>query len=99
MQEKRYPKGHFIAVGMVIGIPLGIPIGLLLGMIAIGPAIGVAIGVGIGTYLEKKYNPNPLPMTVEEEKQRKKILLALGGIFLLGILAFIALIMMMNSGI
>ncbi|WP_319508975.1 hypothetical protein [uncultured Methanolobus sp.] len=97
MEEKRYPKGHFIAIGMAIGIPLGIPIGLLLGMIAIGPAIGVAIGVGIGTYLEKKHNPNPLPMTIEEEKQRKKILLALGGIFLLGLFAFVALFIMVGN--
>ena len=83
-----------MAIGMVIGLPLGIPIGLLLGMIAIGPVIGVALGAGIGTYLEKKHNPNPLPLTPEEESRRKKIILALSGIFLLGVLAFVALVMM-----
>lgn len=72
MQDKRYPKGHFMAIGMVIGLPLGIPIGIVLGMIAIGPAIGLALGVAIGTILEKRYNPQPLPMSAEQETQRKK---------------------------
>ncbi|SFM47472.1 hypothetical protein [Methanolobus profundi] len=93
MQEKRYPKGHFIAIGMLIGLPLGIPIGIAMGIMAIGPAIGLALGLGIGTYLEKKHNPNPLPMTPEEEDQRRKILAVLAGVFLLGILMFIALFM------
>ncbi|MCQ6962514.1 DUF1269 domain-containing protein [Methanolobus chelungpuianus] len=94
MQEKRYPRGHFMAVGMAIGIPLGLPIGLLIDMIVIGPLIGVAIGAGIGAYMEKKYNPNPLPISVEDDRQRKKIILALAGFFLLGLLALIALLMM-----
>nr|WP_321496771.1 hypothetical protein [uncultured Methanolobus sp.] len=96
MQEKRYPKGHFVAVGMVMGLPLGIPIGIVLGMIAIGPAIGLILGLGIGMYLEKKYNPEPLQMTPEEEAQRKKIILVLCGVFLLGIIAFAALLLMTN---
>ncbi|WP_406656217.1 hypothetical protein V7O62_10180 [Methanolobus sp. ZRKC2] len=94
MQEKRYPKGHFMSVGIVIGLPLGIPIGLLLGMIAIGPAIGVVLGVVVGAYLEKKYNPNPLPITPEDEKRRKKVILILSVIFLIGVLSFAAIIMM-----
>jgi hypothetical protein len=96
MQEKRYPKGHFVAVGMIMGLPLGIPIGIAIGMFAIGPAIGIALGVGIGWYLEKKYNPEPLPLAPEDEDQRNKMLLVLGGVFLLGIVAFIALLLMTN---
>lgn len=94
MQEKRYPNGHFIAIGMVIGLPLGIPIGIALEMIAFGPAIGLVLGLGTGLYLEKKYNPDPLTLTQEEKAQRKKIIMALSGIFLLGIIAFIALLIM-----
>ncbi|WP_205804333.1 hypothetical protein [Methanolobus halotolerans] len=94
MHEKRYPKGHFMAIGIAIGLPLGIPIGLLSGMVAIGPVIGIALGVGIGTYMEKKYNPSPLQVTPEEENRRKKILLSLSGIFLLGVIAFAALVML-----
>jgi len=29
--EKQYPKGHFIGMGLAIGIPIGVPIGLGLG--------------------------------------------------------------------
>ncbi|WP_406660149.1 hypothetical protein V7O66_09860 [Methanolobus sp. ZRKC3] len=96
MQNKRYPKGRFMGLGIAIGLPLGIPIGLLLGMIAIGPVIGVVIGLGIGTYMEKKHNPNPLPLAAEEEERRKKIMMALGAFFLLGVLAFVALYMMVG---
>lgn len=94
MQDKRYPKNHFMAVGMAVGIPLGIPMGLLLDMIVIGPLIGVALGAGIGVYLEKKYNPNPLQISVEDDRQRKKVILALAAFFLLGLLGLIALLMM-----
>ncbi|WP_407354989.1 hypothetical protein [Methanolobus sp. WCC5] len=97
MHEKRYPKGYFISHGMVVGLPLGIPIGIVLDMIAIGPLIGLAFGAGIGTYLEKKKNPNPLQLAPEDEIQRKRIILALSGFFLLGILAFIALLMMTDG--
>lgn len=83
-----------MAIGIAIGIPLGIPIGLLLDMIAIGPAIGVALGAGIGAYMEKKYNPDPLPISAEDDKQRKKVILALAGFFLLGLLALVAVMMM-----
>jgi hypothetical protein len=93
MQEKRYPKGHFLPIGMVMGLPLGIPIGIVLGMVAIGPAIGLILGIGIGLYLEKKYNPEPLPMTQEEESQRQKAIMLIGGIFLIGILMFIFLLL------
>ncbi|ETA67845.1 hypothetical protein MettiDRAFT_1281 [Methanolobus tindarius DSM 2278] len=96
MQEKRYPKGHFVAAGMLIGLPLGIPIGMVLGIFAIGPAIGIVLGLGVGWYLEKKYNPEPLPLAPEDEDQRNKILLVLSCVFLLGIAAFIALLLMTN---
>lgn len=92
MQEKRYPKGYFVATGMVLGLPLGIPIGLVLGMVALGPGIGIALGAGIGVLLEKKYNPDPLLMSPEENAQRKKVLLALAGIFLLCLIMFFALL-------
>ena len=82
-----------MAMGMVIGLPLGIPIGIVIGMIAIGPAIGLALGTAIGTILEKRYNPEPLPLSQEQEAQRKKVILALGGIFLLGMIMFILLLL------
>ncbi|MDK2939211.1 MAG: hypothetical protein PWQ51_1375 [Methanolobus sp.] len=96
MQDKRYPKGHFMATGIAIGLPLGIPIGIALEFLALGPFIGIFLGIGLGLYMEKKYNPNPLQLSPEEEAQRKKIILVLGGVFLLGLLAFISLLLMTN---
>jgi hypothetical protein len=91
MQNKRYPKGYFLSIGIAIGVSLGVPIGLSLGMIVIGPMIGIAIGIGIGTYMEKKHNPNPLPISAEDEKKNEKAILALFGIFLIVLLVFVAL--------
>lgn len=93
MQEKRYPKGHFIAIGVAAGLPLGIPIGIIMGTIAIGPVIGIALGLGSGIYLEKKYNPLPLTMPPEQETQRNRIMLALGAVFLMGIAMFVLLLL------
>ncbi|MEZ5334510.1 MAG: hypothetical protein R2741_04345 [Methanolobus sp.] len=97
MQEKRYPKGYFIALGIIMGLPLGIPIGIILGIIAIGPLIGVALGLGAGVLFEKEYNPNPLQLSPEEQAHRKKIMMALGSIFLLEMLMFLALLMLTDS--
>ncbi|MCF7861412.1 hypothetical protein K9M79_04115 [Candidatus Woesearchaeota archaeon] len=81
---KRYPKGHFLGIGIAIGLPVGLVIGFALDMFAIGPALGAALGLGIGAAMEAKYNPNPREFTIEEQKQQKIamwaaiVLLALG---------------------
>ncbi|WP_321416466.1 hypothetical protein [uncultured Methanomethylovorans sp.] len=80
-----------MSIGIAIGVSLGVPIGLSLGMIAIGPMIGITIGIGIGTYMEKKHNQNPLPISTENEKKNEKAILALLGIFLIVLLVFVAL--------
>jgi|GEM_PF-2639388 hypothetical protein len=94
MENKRYPKGRFMGLGIAIGLPLGIPLGIVMGTLAIGPAIGLAIGVTLGAIMEKKYNPYPLPLPPEEEERRKKLMLALGAFFLLGVMAFAAIYML-----
>lgn len=103
MEEKRYPKGHFIGLGVAIGIPLGMPIGFALGNIALGPAIGAALGVPIGIVLEKKKNPNPRPLTPEEEIIKKRnitILLGLGLIlFIAGVIIFLLFKQASQSGL
>jgi hypothetical protein len=87
-QNKRYPKGHFIGLGMALGAPLGVPLWLATGnpgLIGAGIAIGLAIGAG----LESKYNKNPRPLTAEEKKNRK-LGAIIGVVFLiLGIFAFL----------
>ena len=87
--EKRYPKGHFIALGIAIGIPIGVPLGLALGNIALGPALGLPIGLAIGIALENAYNKNPIELSDEEMAKRKK--LAWGGV-VLGLIVLITLL-------
>ena len=71
--EKQYPKGHFIGMGLAIGIPIGVPIGLALGNIALGPAIGLPIGLGLGAAMERKYNKNPIELTEKEKTKREEM--------------------------
>jgi predicted MFS family arabinose efflux permease len=87
-EEKRYPKGHFIGMGLAIGIPIGVPIGLALGNIALGPAMGLPLGMVLGIAMEKKYNKNPIESTEEEKTKKKKMCLVgilIGLIFFIGI--------------
>jgi len=85
-EQKRYPEGHFMVVGVAIGISMGIPIGVALGNIAIGPSLGVPMGIIIGTVLEKKKNPNPIPLTDKQIRSKRIGLiigLVLGVVFLI----------------
>lgn len=85
--RNRYPKGHYISLGLALGIPLGIPMWLVTenpGMMGAGMAIGVAIGAAF----EQKYNKNPKPLTPEEVRNRK-IAVAVGVLALMvGVVAF-----------
>jgi hypothetical protein len=90
MKQERYPKGHFIGLGIAMGAPFGVPLWLLTdnpGMIG----MGVAIGVAIGAAMEEKYNKNPRPLT-KQEKKNKKMAVTTGVVLLLvGIVALAAL--------
>jgi hypothetical protein len=92
--DGKYPEGHFMGQGIAIGIGIGVALGLALGNIALGPAIGVAIGVGIGSALEGKAKKEGKirPMTPEEKKKQKKVLLFALGVglllFILGVIVF-----------
>ena len=91
---KRYPENYFLNQWMALGIPLGLPVGLALGNIALGPAIGVALGVGIGSIIEKKKNPNPIPLSKEVKSRQRKF--GIAAIILGIIIAIIATIMYFN---
>jgi preprotein translocase subunit SecY len=70
--EKNYPKGHWMAVGISIGVAIGVAMGPLFDSIGIGIAIGIAIGSGIGTSLEQRYKDNIRPLTEPEQKRQKR---------------------------
>jgi hypothetical protein len=91
-KQKRYPKGHFIGLGIAIGMPMGIPLWLTTG----NPGLigtGIAIGVAMGMAMEQAYNKNPRPLTAKEKRHRK-IAIAAGVVLLvafsiLGVIAFL----------
>jgi hypothetical protein len=81
--QGKYPKGHWMSVGMCIGIALGcIPsfVGLLFDQMApfvgIGPAIGCGLGVAIGSALERKHKDELRPPTEAEQQARFRLTLA-----------------------
>ena len=84
----KYPKGHYMGQGMGLGIAIGIPIGVAMGNISFGPAIGVAIGVAIGTSLEKKHEKELRPLTKKEEELKRKNMMIMLGLLLLGMVVF-----------
>jgi hypothetical protein len=77
--DKIYPEGRWMGIGIGTGIGIGMPIGLILGVlmdnipvgIALGPAIGVGLGCGIGAGLEQKYKDQIRPKTPEEKRTAK----------------------------
>lgn len=78
----KYPKGHWMSIGMCIGIALGcIPslAGILFdemsSFVAFGPAIGCALGVAIGSALEQKHKAELRPLTEEEQRRRFRLTL------------------------
>ena len=102
-KDKTYPEGHFVGMWMGICIAMfsgfGIPISIAtgnFGFIGIGPALGVAVGTGIGKSMENKYKQQGKirPLT-ESERKRKKNAVTTGIILLIvGVLAFIVLLLL-----
>ena len=104
MPEKKYPKGHWMGIGIAIGLPIAVAmffiVDLLTGesgsMIALGPAIGVSMGVAIGAGLEKRYEGRIREPTPREERRQRRLVFA--GIAILaagaaaGLLAFMNLV-------
>lgn len=73
--ERKYPKGYWMATGISIGIAIGVAMSPIFENIGIGIAIGVAIGSGIGAALEKVNIANIRPLTEQEQKRRKVVLI------------------------
>jgi len=87
--ERKYPKGHWMGVGISIGVAIGVAMGPIFDNIGIGIAVGIAIGSGIGASLEHKNKDNVRPLTEQEQKRQKWGVVI--GLALVGLL-FLALI-------
>ena len=87
--EKKYPKGYWMAVGISIGIAIGVAMGPIFDNFGVGIGIGVAIGSGLGASLEQKNKDHIRPLTEQEQKRQKLgvvIGLALFGILVLALI-------------
>ncbi len=96
--NEKYPEGHFLGMWMGIGIALfsgiGVPLSIALkipGLMRIGPAIGVALGLSIGQSIESKYRKEGRirPLTEDEKKKRKMLVIAGISVLVLGLLIFL----------
>jgi len=81
--KHKYPKGHWLGVGLMIGMPIGILIGIAMGVgmdnmglgISLGPAMGAGIGLAIGAGLEAKNKDNVRETTQEEQSRQKRLMI------------------------
>ncbi|MGM0770284.1 MAG: hypothetical protein ACQESU_01565 [Halobacteriota archaeon] len=88
-----YPKGYWLGRGIALGILLGVPIGLVLGIfadniglgIALGPAMGLALGSAIGSLLEKKHKESLRPLTEEERRVQRMLVVFTISFLILGV--------------
>ena len=77
----KYPKGHYMGMGMAIGMGAGVALGVAIGNIALGPALGLPIGVAIGAAMEQRHADELRPLTEKEQKLQR--LAIIGGVLLL----------------
>ena len=87
--NKKYPEGHFLAIGIALGIPFGLVFATTLdnpGLIGIGLPFGLAIGLALEAKYKKEGKIRPL--TREELKARKIWVIAGIVLLFLGIFVF-----------
>jgi cadmium resistance protein CadD (predicted permease) len=100
MQEnsEKYPEGQFVGMWMGIGLAIftgvGLPLSIALkipGLMGIGPALGIAFGLSVGQSIESKYKREGKirPLTEDEKKKRKRLVIAGICVLLLGLLVFL----------
>lgn len=96
--NEKYPEGHFVGMWVGIGIAIfsgfGVPLSIALkipGLIGIGPAIGAAFGLALGQSIESKYKKEGKirPLTKDEKRKRKMLVIAGTSVFILGLLVFL----------
>lgn len=87
-QTKKYPKGTFIVLGMLMGIPISVALAIgtkTPGLIGIGPALGLPIGMA---WEEQQKKAGKIATSNDQGTQKKILLflLLLGLVFMAGIL-------------
>ena len=99
--NEKYPEGHFVGMWMGIGIALfsgiGVPFSIALknpGLLGIGPALGVAFGLSLGQSIESKYKKEGKirPLTEDEKKKRRRLVIAGICVLVFGALIFLSIL-------
>lgn len=100
---EKYPREHFVGLGLGLGVSIGFLIGLIFGIVIgdvyksiIFAGFGIPIGLMFGFFLEKRYNKLGMirELTKEEKKRKMKffwiglVLVFLGILTLAGIVLF-----------
>ncbi|MFP4471965.1 MAG: hypothetical protein ACLFPE_14885 [Bacteroidales bacterium] len=82
MEQQKFPRGHWMSIGLALGLALGFIAGYLIWKLtgitttalAIGPTTGLIIGAIAGTILEKRNKHRRRPMTAVEQARSRKVL-------------------------
>lgn len=103
MDEKKYPKGHFMGIGLGIGLAVGFVAGFLIGKftgsrdlgLSVGPAAGLILGALAGLLLENKNKHRRRQMTVIERRRGRKIIFLT--IIAFAMLVFVSVMLLLKT--
>jgi hypothetical protein len=81
----KFPKGHYLGLGLTIGLAVGLLVDVLVESISLGPAIGVALGLAIGSAWENKNKYKLRDLTAKEQTLKIRMMIILTVFVLLGL--------------
>ncbi len=96
-----HSPGHWLGLGIALGLPIGMGAGIVLGIavgnptlgIIIGPGLGLGIGAAIGAGLEARNRDRIQPLTDEERRAQRWILLFGSLILVIGVILFFLILL------
>ena len=81
----KFPKGHYLGLGLTLGLLVGLVVDILVESISLGPAIGVAIGLALGSAWENKKKYKLRDLTSKEQTLKIRMMIVLTVFILLGL--------------
>jgi len=93
--ERKHRQGYWMGIGISIGIALGAAFGPIFDNFGVGIGIGVAIGAGIGSALEQRHKDELRPLTEQEKKRQRRVILI--GLALTTLLVFASILLLFQT--
>lgn len=84
----KYPKGHYLGLGIALGIALGLPLGIAMDNPGLGTALGLPLGLALGAAWERQHENELRPLTEREHKIKSRVMWLLLGLVVLGLVVF-----------